>query len=71
MKINELIKEFNIYTTNEEKAILESMDSVMPLTSYTERERFLINNLIRKSLVSKIRHNNTIMVARNDQQTGY
>jgi hypothetical protein len=71
MKINELIKEFNIYTTNEEKAILESMDSVMPLTSYTERERFLINNLIRKSLVSKIRYNNTIMVARNDQQTGY
>ena len=71
MKINELIKEFNICTTNEEKAILESMDSVMPLTSYTERERFLINNLIRKSLVSKIRYNNTIMVARNDQQTGY
>ena len=53
MKINELIKEFNIYTTNEEKAILESMDSVMPLTSYTERERFLINNLIRKSLVQQ------------------
>jgi hypothetical protein len=69
MKLNELITEFDIYMTNEERALYEQLDQVVPLISFNERQRIIVNNLIRKSLVSKIRHNNQIMVARNDQQT--
>ena len=47
----------------------QQLDQVVPLISFNERQRIIVNNLIRKSLVSKIRHNNQIMVARNDQQT--
>lgn len=66
MKINELIKDFKIYTTNEEQVELESLVAPVPLSSLSERQQVIINNLIRKSLVSKIKSNNTIMVARND-----
>jgi hypothetical protein len=69
MKLNELITEFDIYMTNEERALYEQLEQVVPLISFNERQRVIVNNLIRKSLVSKIRHNNQIMVARNDQQT--
>ena len=68
MKLNELITEFDIYMTNEERALYEQLEQVVPLISFNERQRVIVNNLIRKSLVSKIRHNNQIMVARNDQQ---
>ena len=64
MKINELIK--SIYMTNEEKNLLETFDAPVPLSSFTERDRTIINNLIRKSVISKIRQNGTIMVRRNE-----
>lgn len=64
MKINELIK--SIYMTNEEKNLLETFDQPVPLSSFTERDRTIIDNLIRKSVISKIRHNGTIMVRRNE-----
>lgn len=67
MKLNELITEFDIYMTNEERSLYEQLDQVVPLISFSERQRVIVNNLIRKSLVSKIQHNNQIMVARNDQ----
>jgi hypothetical protein len=69
MKLNELITEFDIYMTNEERALYEQLDQIVPIITFNERQRVIVNNLIRKSLVSKIRHNNQIMVARNDQQT--
>ncbi len=64
MKINELIK--SIYMTNEEKNLLETFDAPMPLSSFTERDQIIINNLIRKSIISKVRRNGTIMVRRNE-----
>jgi hypothetical protein len=64
MKINELIK--SIYMTNEEKNLLETFDAPVPLSSFTERDQTIITNLIRKSIISKIRHNGTIMVRRNE-----
>jgi hypothetical protein len=66
MKINELIKDFSIFMTNEEKVELEQLTAPIPLASLTERQQVIMNNLIRKSLVSKIQTNNIIMVAKND-----
>ena len=66
MKMNELIKDFRIFMTNEEKVELEKLTAPTPLSSLTERQQVIMNNLIRKSLVSKIQTNNVIMVAKND-----
>ena len=67
MKINELLSNFEIFMTNEEKVELDKLTAPTPLASLTERQQVIMNNLIRKSLVSKIRSNNVIMVARNDK----
>lgn len=56
MKLNELIGDFNIFTTNEEKEMLSKIDGIVSLDIFTEREQVIIGNLVRKSLVSKV-HN--------------
>ena len=67
MKMNELILDFTIALSNEENDVLENITQVTPLSSFTEREQFVIENLVRKSMISKIRHKNSIMVVKNDQ----
>jgi hypothetical protein len=64
MNINEVVKK--IYMTNEENTLLDQSDLPRPLGSFPEREQTIINNLIRKSIISKVQHNGTIMVKRND-----
>ena len=65
MKINELIN--NTYKTNEEKQLLAKFDEPMPLGAFPERDQTIINNLIRKSIISKVQtQNGTIVVIRND-----
>ena len=67
MKINELIQSFDIYKTNEETELLGKMDAnPLPLSSYTEREQVIIDNMVKKSLVSKVRNKDLFLVKRND-----
>lgn len=66
MKINELIQEFTIQATNEERVVMQKCDNVRSLDSFSERDRFIIEALIRKSLVSKIVQNGTVMVVINE-----
>jgi len=67
MKINELIQSFEIYKTNEEIELLDKMDvKPQPLSSYTEREQVIIDNMVKKSLVSKVRNKDLFLVLRND-----
>ena len=54
MKINELISDFQIWTTNEEKELLEKLSKPVKLASLNEQEQFRILAMIRKSLVTKI-----------------
>jgi hypothetical protein len=67
MKLNELLDSFDIYMTNEEEAEYTKLEGMVPLASLSERQQVIINNLIRKSLVSKIQSNKGIMVAKNDK----
>ena len=65
MRIIDIVDD--IYMTNEEKALLKTIDSVRPLGSFPEREQTIINNLIRKSIISKVQtQSGTIVVIRND-----
>lgn len=68
MKINELINQFEIFTTNEEQAMLETISSPTPLNSFSEREQFIITNLIRKSLITKINNHGNVLVIKNEQK---
>ncbi len=63
MKINEILTGFSIYTTREEDAMLKRLGSVAYLNSFDEREQFIIEGLIRKSLVIKIGDNNPKVIA--------
>ena len=66
MRINELVGEFGIFTTNEEAVILKKLTKPVPLSSLSEQEQFKIEALIRKSLVTKIGQVNPKVVA-NEQ----
>lgn len=68
MKINELLKSFEIYITNEEREIYENIRERTALSQFNEREQFIIQNLIRKSLVSKVVTNGQVLVVKNDRQ---
>jgi len=68
MKINELISKFIIALSNEEAKVLEGMgDKIAPFHSYTPREQFVIENLIRKALVSKVVKNGSVLVMANEE----
>lgn len=62
MNINELISGFEIYTTNEEREILDRLTRPIKLTALNERERVIVENMIRKSLVIKIGHTDPSVV---------
>lgn len=63
MKINELVRDFKIYTSNEEQRVLEQLKSPANLNSFSEHDQFTIEGLIRKSLVIKIGTENPRVIA--------
>lgn len=67
MKLNDLITQFSIAMSNEEAKLLKNVKGVMPYESFDEREQFVLEGLIRKSLVSKVHNNGNIMVVANDE----
>ena len=63
MKLNELVKTFEIYTSNEEKAVLEKLHYPQPLSSFSPHDQFTIEGLVRKSLVIRIGDLNPRVIA--------
>jgi hypothetical protein len=63
MKLNELIQDFEIWTTNEEKSILKKLKDPVKLSQLGEQEQFKIQAMIRKSLITKIGFNDPSVVA--------
>jgi hypothetical protein len=63
MKINELLNGFKIYTSREEDAMLQRLQGPVYLESFNERDRFIIEGMIRKSLVIKIGNTNPRVIA--------
>ena len=52
--------------TDEEKEMLSRIDDMMSLDAFTEREQAIIENLIRKSLVSKVQQRGSTLVMANE-----
>jgi len=62
MKITDLISDFEIYTTNEEKKLLERLKDPIKLSILTDREQCIAETMIRKSLLKKIGFNDPTVV---------
>jgi hypothetical protein len=67
MKLNELIKEFTVYANNEENDLLDKIKSPCYYESFTEREQYIIENLFRKSLLTKVHNRGNIIVVPNEK----
>jgi len=67
VKANEFLSKHTIKVVmnNEEKKLYRSIRGVIPLDSFDERDQFIIDGLVRKSLVSKVTDNGYTMVKTN------
>jgi hypothetical protein len=63
MKVSEVLKRFTIFMTNEERDMLPRLRQLRPLKSFPEHDQFVIEGMIRKSLVIKIGEHNPKVVA--------
>lgn len=63
MKINELLGNFEIWTTNEEKELLKKFDQPVKVSTLSEQDQFKVQTMIRKSLLTKIGHEDPMVVA--------
>jgi hypothetical protein len=68
MKINELITDFEIWTTNEEAEILKKLKRPIKLSHLEEHEQVKIEYMIRKSLVTKVGFEDPTVVANEKYQ---
>ena len=67
MKINDLIKTFEIYKSNEEKKLLDKINGPCYLNTLTEREQEVAQNLVKKSLLSRVNYQGSAVVLPNEK----
>lgn len=60
MKIAQLLSGFDTVLSNEEQKFVESHDAVR-ITSLTERDQWIAQNLVRKGIYSISKDNNTLV----------
>lgn len=66
MKLNQLISDFTIHMNNEEKDLMERIGDAEYAYALNERDKEVANNLIRKSILKKVRYKDSVMVVPND-----
>jgi hypothetical protein len=54
MKLNEFIRSIKVWTNEQENSILEKIDGLVLVASFTEPDQFVIEGLVRKSLLIKV-----------------
>lgn len=54
MKINEFVRKIDVWMNQEERNLLESISEPRSVNSFNEREKAIIESLIRKSLLIKV-----------------
>jgi hypothetical protein len=65
----QILDDFTIWTTNEEKEILKKLTKPVKLAQLSEQDQFRIQAMIRKSLITKIGMNNPSVVANEQKKT--
>lgn len=69
MKINELFNTMEIWMTNEESKLLEKLQTPVKLHILSEHEKYIVQAMIRKNLVSKIGFENPSVVANENKNS--
>lgn len=54
MRVNEFVRQVDVWTNQEERNLLEGITEPRVLASFNEREQSIIDSLIRKSLLIKV-----------------
>lgn len=67
MKVNDLISDFEIWTTNEEADLLKRLEEPTKLRHLSEQDQFRVQAMIRKSLVTKVGFNDNPYVVANEK----
>lgn len=67
MRLHELVRQHPVWTSAEEQHILEMLNEPRDIVSFTEREQTVIESLIRKSLVIKVKGNHSTYVYPNSE----
>lgn len=62
MKTEELAQSIHIWRNNEEQALLNKITEPKILESFEERERTIVESLIRKNLLIKVKGKNSTYV---------
>ena len=65
MRIQDVLENFVIHVSNEEKTLLDRLNGPRAIDEFTEREQFTLETLIRKSLVTKIKDGRSYCVTKN------
>jgi len=63
MKINELISDFEIWTTNEERELLKRLKKPTKIAALDEHDQFRVQAMIRKNLLIKVGTENPTVIA--------
>jgi len=63
MKINELISDFEIWTTNEERDLLKRLKEPTKIAALDEHDQFRVQAMIRKNLLIKVGTENPTVIA--------
>jgi hypothetical protein len=61
MKLNEFVRSIETWCSTEEQKVLESINEILPLDSFTEHDQFVLESLIRKSLVIKVKGTDNVV----------
>lgn len=65
MKVNEFIRTVDVWTSREEQSVLSRITAPVMLSAFEEREKTIIEGLIRKSLLIKVQGQHAIYVYPN------
>ena len=57
MNFKEITQGINVQISLEEKKLLEKMNTLCDYAEFTERQQYVLDNLIRKDIIKRVLHN--------------
>ena len=67
MKIRDFVNDWSIQVSNEEQMLLDRVKKAYYFDQLTEREKIIAENLIKKSIISKVDYNGSTVIITNDK----
>jgi|TARA_R110001592_G_scaffold276028_1_gene543130 hypothetical protein len=65
MNFREIANGLQVATSNEEEGLLTQMETLSNYNEFTERQQFLLDNLVRKDIIKKVLYNGNCYLVNN------